>query len=82
VKLLPGHELPGQGDDDWTNDSDHYSFHREGIPFLFFSVEDYEYYHTPNDDYENMMPDFYVGSVETILDVVRVLDQSFEPGKR
>jgi hypothetical protein len=78
VKLLAGHDMPSLGDDDdWTDDSDHYSFHREGIPFLFFSVEDYDHYHKPDDDYESIMPDFYVGSVETILDLILAVDQSF-----
>jgi hypothetical protein len=76
VKLLLGHDRPGQGDENWTDQSDHYSFYRNGIPFVFFSVEDYDVYHTPDDDYETIMPDFYVGCVETVLDTIRVFDQS------
>jgi Zn-dependent M28 family amino/carboxypeptidase len=76
VKLLLGHDRPEQGNENWTDQSDHYSFFRSGIPFIFFSVEDYGLYHTPNDDYETVMPDFYAGCVETILNTIQVVDQS------
>ena len=74
VKLLVGHDRPGRSDEDWTEDSDHYSFHREGIPFIYIGVEDYEYHHEADDDYENIMPAFYVGSVETVIEAIRVFD--------
>lgn len=74
IKLLPGHD--GQdGLDDWTHSSDHASFHKKGIPFIYFGVDDHEDYHTPNDDYENIHPKFYIEAVKTILSVFSKLDK-------
>lgn len=68
VKLLFGHDNPGlKNVEDWTKDSDHYAFHRRGIPFIYFGVEDYEHHHKPTDDFENMTHDFYVSAVQTII---------------
>jgi Zn-dependent M28 family amino/carboxypeptidase len=76
VKLVLGHDQPNGSSADWTRDSDHFSFHRENIPFIYFGVEDYEYHHKSNDDFENTMPAFYVGAVETIIDAIRELDRN------
>lgn len=78
LKFLLGHDQPDQqsADDDWTDDSDHIAFHRAGIPFIYFGTEDYDYHHKANDDYENIMPAFYVGAVETIIDAIREFDKS------
>lgn len=45
-----GHDTPGTGSDDWTNQSDHGVFHGAGVPFLYFGVEDHPDYHQPGDD--------------------------------
>ncbi len=76
VKLLLGHDDPKLGRDDWTNQSDHYAFHREKIPFMYFGVEDHKDYHRPTDDFANIQPEFYVKAVDTIIDAVRGLDKS------
>lgn len=76
VKLLLGHDDPKLGRDDWTNQSDHYAFHREKIPFIYFGVEDHRDYHRPTDDFANIQPEFYVKAVDTIIDAVRGLDKS------
>ena len=34
---------------DWTMQSDHGAFHAQGIPFVYFGVEDHEDYHKPTD---------------------------------
>ncbi|MGZ0015605.1 M28 family peptidase [Yeosuana sp. AK3] len=73
VRLLHGHD----GDDNldnWTFSSDHASFHKKGIPFLYFGVDDHADYHTPNDDFENIQPDFYKESVKIILSVFNTID--------
>ncbi len=75
VKLLLGHDDPKLGRDDWTNQSDHYAFHREKIPFIYFGVEDHRDYHRPTDDLVNIQPEFYVRAVETIVEAVRELDK-------
>jgi hypothetical protein len=74
VKLLLGHDRPGQGRDDWTNQSDQYPFHQAGIPFVYFGVEDHKNYHKPSDDFETLTQDFFLGAAQTILEAVRTLD--------
>ena len=72
--LLLGHDRPEQGHDDWTNQSDQYEFHKAGIPFVYFGVEDHKDYHKPTDDFETITPDFFVHAAQTILDAVEALD--------
>lgn len=75
VRLIPGHDRPGTGRDDWTGQSDHGAFHAAGIPFLYFGVEDHPDYHRPTDDFERIQPGFYARAVRTVLAVVRELDR-------
>ena len=58
----------------WTNSSDHASFHKRGIPFIYFGVEDHKDYHQPTDDYENIQPDFYIEAVKVIMSVFEKID--------
>ena len=77
ITLRFGHDDPaGPRSDDWTLQSDHGSFHRAGIPFIYFGVEDHPDYHRPTDDTERLMPAFYAGAVSTILDAVRIFDRN------
>ncbi len=70
-----GHDEPGIGKpDDWTMLSDHAEFHKRNIPFVYFGVEDHPDYHQPGDDVEKINAEFFVASVETILDAVTVFD--------
>jgi hypothetical protein len=85
VALLPGHDDPAvRGVDDWTADSDQFSFLTAGIPALYFGVEDNGQHHQPTDDYETMTLPFYVAAVETIIDVIREIDAHLDDfaGKR
>lgn len=82
VKLLLGHDRPEQGRDDWTNQSDHYAFHRAGVPHVYFGVEDHKDYHQPTDDFETITQDFFVGAAETILGALEELDASPIPEPR
>jgi hypothetical protein len=75
IKLILGHDDPKLGKDDWTNQSDQASFHREKIPFIYFGVEDHPDYHKPTDDFAKVPQDFYVKAVETVLETVRQLDR-------
>jgi Zn-dependent M28 family amino/carboxypeptidase len=77
VKLLFGHDrpVPTPGDD-WTLQSDHGAFHRAGIPFVYFGVEDHPDYHKPSDEFSSITPGFFVGAARTVLDAVRVLDRN------
>lgn len=75
VKLLLGHDRPEQKSDDWTNQSDHGSFHAAKIPFVYFGVEDHKDYHRPTDDFANINKEFYVRAVEMILEAVKTFDK-------
>jgi len=73
VSLLTGHDGE-DGKQNWTNSSDHGSFHKKKTPFLYFGVEDHEDYHTPRDDYENIHPEFFKEAVNVIISVFKELD--------
>jgi Zn-dependent M28 family amino/carboxypeptidase len=76
VKLLRGHDgvAPHTGRDDWTSASDHGSFHRRGIPFIYFGEEDHPDYHQAGDHADRLMPAFYVGAVRIVGDFVKRFD--------
>ncbi len=79
ISLLMGHDRPDlPPGDDWTMSSDHGPFHQAGIPFLYFGVEDHPGYHNPSDIYEDITPDFYLEAVETILDMLILVDRHGE----
>lgn len=73
VTLLIGHD-GSDGVQNWTNSSDHASFHKANIPFLYFGVEDHKDYHKPTDDFENIHPEFYQNAVTSIISIFRTLD--------
>jgi hypothetical protein len=77
ITLRLGHDDPtGPARDNWTTQSDHASFHRARIPFVYFGVEDHPDYHRPTDDTERLMPTFFGGAVTTVRDAIRVLDRN------
>ncbi len=77
VTLRLGHDMPAAGPgDDWTNQSDQEAFHRKGIPFVYFGVEDHADYHQPSDTPERLMPGFFVGVVRTVADFIRRFDDA------
>ena len=79
LTLLMGHDRPDlPPGDDWTMASDHGAFHEQGIPFIYFGVEDHPGYHNPTDTVENITPDFYVAAVETVLDFLLAADREGE----
>ncbi len=69
VELPFGHDRPELGNDDWTSESDHAPFHRNGIPFLYFGVDDHPDYHRPTDVFRSINPDFYEKAANAILRV-------------
>jgi Zn-dependent M28 family amino/carboxypeptidase len=76
LTLRRGHDAPDlPPGDDWTMASDHGPFHQAGIPFLYFGVEDHPGYHQPSDVFEDITPDFYVEAVETVLDILLLVDR-------
>jgi hypothetical protein len=76
LTLRIGHDTAGPGGYDWTNQSDQGSFHRKGIPFVYFGVEDHPDYHRPSDAPERLMPGFYVNAVRTVADLIRRFDEA------
>lgn len=75
VKVLFGHDTPKLGGDDWTNQSDHGAFHDQGIPFLYFGVENHLDYHRPTDDFSRINKEFYQNAVHVILETVKNVDK-------
>lgn len=76
VTLRLGHdtETAGPGND-WTTQSDHAQFHRAGIPFAYFGVEDHPDYHRPSDHAEAIMPGFYVNAVRTVAAFIKIYER-------
>lgn len=79
VTLRFGHDSGG-GQNDWTGQSDHASFHAVKIPFVYFGVEDHPDYHRPTDDFERIQPGFYVRAVRTIGGFLERLDYTLASG--
>lgn len=75
LALLTGHDSPDGPGDDWTFASDHGAFHRAGVPFLYFGVEDHPDYHTPRDTFENLDPDFFLRAVQTVVMAADAVDR-------
>jgi hypothetical protein len=81
VTLLFGHDRPKGAPadpDDWTLQSDHGVFHKAGIPFVYFGVEDHPDYHKPTDTADRIDPKFFGNAVEMILDAVLALDRAVD----
>jgi len=76
--LAFGHDEPGSGSDDWTNASDHAPFHAQGVPFIYFGVEDHAGYHQPTDDAADITPAFFLSSATFILEALRGLDAQID----
>ena len=78
VSLIPGHDRPELGHDDWTLQSDHAAFYETGIPFLYFGVEDHPDYHQPTDDFEKIPQDFFVRSADTLVMIADAADEMLD----
>jgi hypothetical protein len=75
AKLLLGHDRPEQGENDWTKQSDHFQFHKRGIPFIYFGVEDHPHYHKPSDTFSNINPVFYPDAAALVIDFILAIDK-------
>jgi hypothetical protein len=77
ITLLFGHDdKDNKEEDDWTYSSDHRSFHKREVPFIYFGVEDHKDYHKDTDTFENINQDFYVDAVKLIIQVVENYDKT------
>lgn len=73
IKLTFGHDGT-DGLENWTYASDHASFYRKQIPFLYLGVADHKDYHKHTDDFENIHPDFYKDAVHQIILMFNAID--------
>jgi hypothetical protein len=64
----------GTGRDNWTALSDQGAFHAQGIPFVYFGVEDHADYHEPTDDPEKVNAGWYYHAARSIAAFVTRLD--------
>lgn len=78
VSLKLGHDRPEQGQDDWTLQSDHGAFHRAGIPFVYFGVEDHPDYHQPTDVFASVPQEFFAHSLETVVMATERMDAELD----
>ena len=72
---MSGHDNPNdKTQDNWTYSSDHISFHREKIPFIYFGVEDHKDYHKDTDTFETINQSFYIEAVKLITEAIESFD--------
>jgi Zn-dependent M28 family amino/carboxypeptidase len=64
----------GTGRNNWISQSDQGAFHAQGIPFVYFGVEDHPDYHEPSDDPEKVNAGWYYNAARTIAAFVTRLD--------
>jgi len=75
IKLVAGHDSPKNGKEDWTNQSDHFSFHKKGIPFIYFGVESHKDYHKASDDFERINKVRFENCADVILKTLIEIDK-------
>ena len=79
INLISGHDnKDDKNQDNWTNSSDHRSFHKEKIPFIYFGVEDHKDYHKDTDTFENINQEFYIEAVKLIIQAVENFDNDLK----
>jgi hypothetical protein len=75
IAVLFGHDSGG-GQDDWTTQSDHGAFHRAGIPFVYFGVEDHPDYHKPTDTADKINATFFYNATRVVLNAITAIDRA------
>ena len=73
IKVLFGRDDPSKKLN-WVNSSDHAPFHKAGVPFIYFGVDDHADYHKPTDTAEKIKAVFYLETIAMIKDTVKHLD--------
>jgi len=61
---------------DWRNASDHASFRKYKIPYIYYGVGTHKNYHTHKDTFENIDTEFYQAVVNNIYQTVMSLNDS------
>ena len=75
VAIRLGHDTPGGAPQDWTELSDHAAFHRAGLPFVYFGVEEHADYHGPGDVPERIDARFFGDVADMVVEAIRVYDE-------
>ena len=79
INLISGHDnSEDKTQDNWTYSSDHISFHKEKIPFIYFGVEDHKDYHKDTDTFESINQEFYIEAVKLIIQAVENFDNDLK----
>ena len=60
---------------DWSNASDHGPFHRAGVPYIFIGGQEHNQYHTPEDQWQRIEPEFLDKAMQVIWYTVQWLEQ-------
>jgi len=81
VVLKYGHDSLFARGDNWTDSSDQAPFHKAGIPFLHFGVEDHPDYHRPGDTFAHIPQAFFAKTASLIVDTAAVLEQHLDEVK-
>ena len=79
LTLQFGHDgISGLFRQSWISSSDHEPFHRAGIPFVYFGVDNHPDYHKASDDFERIDPLVFDQSLQLLHRALRVLDAQLE----
>jgi len=78
VEVHMGYDGSVEGQDDWTELSDHWAFHRNGYVYLYLGVEDHADYHTPGDTFNKIDQAWFLKSIETAVMVAVAADAQLE----
>jgi len=63
----------------WNNASDHGSFNRKHIPFVFFGVGEHKNYHTTHDEFDNVNLPFFIQACQSIFNYLTFFDKNIHP---
>lgn len=71
----PGRIARGSPRYNWLDASDHGPFYRAGIPYLFFGGQEHAQYHTEDDHWQRIEPEFLDQALQTIWRSILWLEQ-------
>ncbi len=77
IKMIYGADKPTDKPN-WTYSSDHGAFHKVGVPFVYFGVDDHKDYHKTTDTADKINPVFYLAAIELIKDAVLNFDADLD----
>jgi Zn-dependent M28 family amino/carboxypeptidase len=79
VSFAFGKDTPQDtGNDNWVNASDHAPFHQAQVPFLYLGVDFHADYHRPSDDFDKIMPEYFVSATRLSIAGFRALDRGLD----